>query len=296
MHGIPRKPGASRVTAFRKMKFYGQFDPPVDRFIYERYFVGRQVPGVAIECGAFDGLTESSCKFFEESLGWACVNVEPYPPAFDRLLANRPLSTNINAALSNSTSSVEFTAVIHPSFGADCNNGSIRHTAQHKQTLDDIGCTYRRYQVAATTYRDLVIAQRLEAVELFVLDVEGHEQDVLDGMHSTPPALLPKVFCIEHGHLGVEALKPALHALGYTYDTASFVNSFYVRNDVADAYVPAALSTRDLLSRIADLEGSLLRSQADRALAEENLALLVNSRSWKMTAPLRWIRKILRGT
>jgi len=277
------------------MKFYGQFDPPVDRFIYERYFVGRQVHGVAIECGAFDGLTESSCKFFEESLGWACVNVEPYPPAFDRLLANRPLSTNINAALSNSTSSVEFTAVIHPSFGADCNNGSISHTARHKQNLDDIGCTYRQYQVAAMTYRDLVIAQRLEAIELFVLDVEGHEQDVLEGMRATPTALLPKVFCIEHGHLGVDALKPALHALGYTFDTSSFVNSFYVRNDVAEAYVPAAMSTRGLLSRIADLEGSLLRSQAERARAEENLALLLNSSSWKITAPLRWLRRFLRG-
>ena len=277
------------------MKFYGQFDPPVDRFIYERYFVGRRSPGVAIECGAFDGFTESSCRFFEESLGWACVNVEPYPPAFDKLVANRPLSTNINAALSSSTSCVEFTAVIHPSFGADCNNGSIEHTARHKQDLDDIGCTYRRYEVAATTYRDLVIGQRLEAVDLFVLDVEGHEQDVLKGMHETPPALLPKIFCIEHGHLGVEALKPAMQALGFTFDTTSFVNSFYVRNDVADAYVPSAMSTRGLLSRIADLEGSLLRSQADQALAEENLALLINSRSWKITAPLRWLRRRLRG-
>ena len=85
------------------MKFYGQFDPAVDRFIYERYFVGRPGPGVAVECGAFDGLTESSCKFFEESLGWACVNVEPYPPAFAKLVVNRPLSTNINVALSSWT-------------------------------------------------------------------------------------------------------------------------------------------------------------------------------------------------
>ncbi len=150
--------------------------------------------------------------------------------------------------------------------------------------------------MAATTYRDLVIGQELKAVDLFVLDVEGHEQDVLKGMHQTPLALLPKVFCIEHGHLGVEAFKPAMQLLGYTFDTTSFVNSFYVRNDVADAYVPPAMSTRALLSRIADLEGALVRSQADKALAEENLALLANSHSWKMTAPLRWLRRRLRRT
>lgn len=220
------------------MKFYGQFDPPVDRFIYERYFVDRKAPGVAIECGAFDGLTESSCRFFEESLGWACVNVEPYPPAFHKLVVNRPLSTNINVALSSSMSTVEFTAVIHPTFGEDCNNGSIQHTAQHKETLDTIGCTYRQYQVATTTYHDLVAAQRLESVDLFVLDVEGHEHEVLKGMRHTPPALLPKIFCIEHGHLGIEGLKPAIQALGYTFDTTSFVNSFYLRNDFADGVAP----------------------------------------------------------
>ena len=51
-------------------RFYGQFDPPVDRFLFERFFAGSKRPGVFIECGAFDGETESSCKFFEESLGW----------------------------------------------------------------------------------------------------------------------------------------------------------------------------------------------------------------------------------
>ena len=178
------------------MKFYGQFDPPVDKFIYERYFLDQQTRGVAIECGAFDGLAESSCKFFEESLGWTCMNVEPYPPAFEKLVLNRPQSININAALSSSKSFVEFTAVIHPSFGADCNNGSIQHTAQHKQDLDDIGCTYQQFKVATTTYHDLVIAQRLQAVDLMVLDVEGHEHEVLKGMLQTPRALLPKIFVV----------------------------------------------------------------------------------------------------
>jgi hypothetical protein len=38
-------------------RFYGQFDPPVDRFLFERYFAGSKRPGVFIECGAFDGET-----------------------------------------------------------------------------------------------------------------------------------------------------------------------------------------------------------------------------------------------
>ena len=128
---------------------------------------------------------------------------------------------------------MNFTAVIHPSFGEDCNNGSIQHTAKHRQVLDQIGCTYRQYSVATTTYDELIVAHGLQAVDLFVLDVEGHEPEVLKGMRAAPLALLPKFFCIEHGHLGAETLKPAMQALGYVFDTESFVNSFYVRSDIA---------------------------------------------------------------
>jgi hypothetical protein len=45
---------------------------------------------------------------------------------------------------------------------------------------------------------------------------------------------MPKFFCIEHGHVGVEALKPAVRRSA-TFDTESFVNSFYIHRDVAAA-------------------------------------------------------------
>jgi FkbM family methyltransferase len=54
----------------------------------------------------------------------------------------------------------------------------------HKQMLDEIGCTYKRYQVATTTYHQLVVAHRLQSVDLFVLDVEGYEHEVLKGMRA----------------------------------------------------------------------------------------------------------------
>jgi hypothetical protein len=43
-------------------QYYGQFDPPLDRVLHERYFLGRR-RGVFVECGAFDGHLECSCKF-----------------------------------------------------------------------------------------------------------------------------------------------------------------------------------------------------------------------------------------
>jgi hypothetical protein len=47
------------------MKFYRQFDPSVDQFIYERYFKDKNSPGFFIECGAFDGETAIGLNVFK---------------------------------------------------------------------------------------------------------------------------------------------------------------------------------------------------------------------------------------
>ena len=59
-----------------------------------------------------------------------------------------------------------------------------------------------------------------------MLDVEGHELQVIDGMRQA--ALLPSVLCVEHGHFGVEKLRAALAGLPYRFDSSLHVNSFYV--------------------------------------------------------------------
>jgi hypothetical protein len=76
------------------VQFYGQFETPVDRFIFERYFPDTGIMGTFVECGAFDGLTECSCKFFEETMGWTGHNLEPVLWIFEKLIANRPSSSS----------------------------------------------------------------------------------------------------------------------------------------------------------------------------------------------------------
>jgi hypothetical protein len=210
-------------------------------------------------------------------------------PAFAKLVVNRPKSTNINLALSSTSTSVEFTAVVHPVFGEDCNNGSISHTARHRQDLDNIGCSYRTYRVATTTYSELVSELKLVQSTFWSWMSKGTSPKFSRECSKTPHSLLPKIICVEHGHLGVEAPKSPLEALGYTFDTTSFVNSFYVRNDIAAVLLPIDRGDRALPWQIIDLEAALRDCRAERDLAQANLALLANSRSIKLTAPLRWL-------
>jgi len=50
-----------------KMKFYEQVN--LDKVLYERYFKGVK-NGTFIEAGAYNGLKNCTCRFFEESMGW----------------------------------------------------------------------------------------------------------------------------------------------------------------------------------------------------------------------------------
>jgi FkbM family methyltransferase len=206
------------------MRFYGQWNPPVDQVLFERYFQGVR-GGFFIEAGAFDGLIESSCKFFEESLGWRGANLEPTPWNFRLLERNRPGSLNLQLALSDVRGTASFTQAVHPQRGQHFGNGSLGHTPEHLRILEKEGCRFEQFPVPTLTYRDFVAEQGITRVDLMVLDVEGHEPQVIAGMAGCP--VLPRVLCVEHGHNGVEGTTRMLAPLGYRYDFSSHNNSMY---------------------------------------------------------------------
>lgn len=210
-------------------KFYGQFEPPVDKFIFERYFPDTNTRGCFVECGAFDGTTESSCKFFEETMDWVGFNLEAAPHNYKKLVENRPKSTNLQVGLSNHEGQATFTHVISPTLGADFGNGSILHTQKHIASLIEGGCTFDEVQITVTTWSAFVEKENIRSVDLFVLDVEGHELAVIEGMKGA--RVLPDILCVEVGHLDFDALRQEIQALGYTYDTTSHVNAFFIKNE-----------------------------------------------------------------
>lgn len=207
------------------MRFYGQWNPPVDQFLYENYFKNKK-QGTFIECGAFDGLTECCCKFFEEFMEWKGINIEPVPQTFEKLCINRPNSTNIRGCLSDFAKKAKFSQAVHPSMGNHFGNGSLTHSKDHLNSLKMEGCTFQEYEVECFTYKYIIESNNITELDLFVLDVEGHELQVLDGMVGCK--ILPKVFCIEHGHLK-DKLYEKVKSFGYKLDKTSFNNSFFIK-------------------------------------------------------------------
>jgi len=206
------------------MRFYGQFDPPVDKVLYDTYFTDVR-GGVCIEAGAYDGELESCCKVFEEFMGWTGVNVEASPHNFRLLEARRPNAINVNAALSHVDGTATFNHAVHAEHGADFGNGSLGNTAEHMADLLGQGCTFETYEVETLRYDTLLDRHGIAEVDLFVLDVEGHELSVLRGMEGTER--WPRVFCIEHGHIGADKLRQLLGPVGYVFDGIADANASF---------------------------------------------------------------------
>ena len=68
------------------MSYYSQFSQ--DKYIYETFFKNKKEPGFFLEIGADDGIRFSNCKFFEETLNWKGIAIEPRNDAFNTLIEN----------------------------------------------------------------------------------------------------------------------------------------------------------------------------------------------------------------
>jgi FkbM family methyltransferase len=212
------------------LKYYGQNG--IDEHLLRVFFSGK-TDGVFVEAGAFDGVFESTCKVFED-FGWRGVNIEPVEDVFRLLERQRPLATNLNLALSDANGAVPFTQVlravpIKPELGEHSGLGSLTLAESEKQRLLAEGFRFVTYKVECRRFDVLQLG--LEHIDLFVLDVEGHELQALDGMSGLPAALWPRVFCIEHTFCGIDALSAMLASVspGYVPESVVAQNVIFLR-------------------------------------------------------------------
>lgn len=212
------------------MKFYGQYINSffVDEYLYNRYFQTQKI-GSFIECGAYDGIEFSSCKFFED-IGWFGINIEPHPINFSKLEINRPKSININVALGN-VPGKDFLTVEDSHFGA-CGfigNEGDWIKKEKKEFENRIGAqlNYYKYPIEIKTYSQIITENNVQLLDLFVLDVEGFELKVIENMLTNN--ILPSVICVEYGHVGLQQLKQALNEK-YIFDANDNINAYFHKN------------------------------------------------------------------
>jgi len=217
-----------------KYVFYGQHYPQLDEFLFKRYFPDVSIRGVFIECGANDGYAGSNCKFFEDTLQWTGYNLEPTPETFALLEKKRPNSHNFNLALSSTCGELDF-ALTEPVDNNPAYHGAINRVSGIKfSAAEDEAYRVREIiKVPTLTYKRFIEDNRITFVDLFVLDTEGHEAEVIEGMAGS--AVLPALLCVENGWS--DEIRMKLTELGYVFDIEHFGNHCWIRKDLLGLFI-----------------------------------------------------------
>jgi FkbM family methyltransferase len=208
--------------------YYGQIvdGRRVDEVLYERYFRDKR-NGFFIECGAYDGIFDSSCNFFEKEFAWKGINIEAFPFVYDKLAENRKNSfANLCFALSDKNDVVvDFVSTTDENFNA---LGSIGGNDCLLNCLEGNVAKLTKTSVKTITYKEITNRYNVQSVDLFVLDVEGNELKVLEGMKGC--SVIPKVMCVEYGHVGLDKVKQiVVKQIGMKFDFSDSVNAFFTR-------------------------------------------------------------------
>lgn len=130
--------------------------------------------GFYIECGANDGVEQSNTLFYELYKNWRGLLIEASPSAWAKCRFNRSTQSNI----------IENCALVSADYVGDTVTGDF-----DGNLMSSVGGLRRsnplQIEVPARTLSSLLDQHGIQSVDLFSLDVEGFELNVLKGLDLT---------------------------------------------------------------------------------------------------------------
>jgi FkbM family methyltransferase len=139
--------------------------------------------GTFIEVGAADGLDQSNTLLLERKLGWTGLLVEPVQAQFTHCQKVRPKSIVERFILTSIDDKAHNKEIHSTALGSRVNDKSMRTTLNDEQVDDyqkaNIGAEIE--SVPACTLDSLLERHGIDHVDIFSLDVEGFEENVLNG-------------------------------------------------------------------------------------------------------------------
>jgi FkbM family methyltransferase len=141
--------------------------------------------GYFIEAGANDGIRQSNTYFLEKRRSWTGLLIEPVPRLAVKCSKNRRNSVTAQVVLvppEKSGTNIKIIDLDLMTLVADQEKGLI-DTNKHVQLAENVqGITGTEIIVPGITLSELLDQQGSPKIDLFSLDVEGFEVDVLLGL------------------------------------------------------------------------------------------------------------------
>ena len=140
--------------------------------ILNRIFKDKE-SGFYIDIGAHHPVYDSVTKAFYDR-GWRGINVEPLRDFFELLQRDRPEDVNLNLAVGEQKTTLEFFELQGSGFSTLDSNIAIKLAAERQLALS---C----YEVSVTTLSEICQKYGSIAIDFLKIDVEGWEEQVIAG-------------------------------------------------------------------------------------------------------------------
>lgn len=161
-------------------RFFSQFGQ--DKYLYENFFKEKR-KGVFVDVGAHDGVTLSNTYFFEKSMEWSGICIEPIPEVFKRLKDNRKCIC-IEGCINDKYDTVAFLKV---SGYAEMLSGIIEnynplHVQRIQNEIRECGGNSEVIFVKCYPLSRLLIENNIKHVDYLSIDTEGGELEILQSI------------------------------------------------------------------------------------------------------------------
>lgn len=198
-----------------------------DKTLYETYFKSYKLSGQKyyLEMGAMNGVTYSNTKFYEDTLGWKGILVEPNPLEFNKLINNRPKNYLLSVICSDQKSPLEFSICVNiPAVS------SVK--LSEPSGFNNMYYNYSnmiRTNLIPMSLDSIIEKSGLERIDLCIIDVEGHEISVLNSFSFKIPIVSWLIeFLDEEKDKVVQAF---MERNNYKFMGKCAHNGFFIHND-----------------------------------------------------------------
>jgi len=127
-----------------------------------------------------DGIIQSNTKFFEDTLDWTGILIEPNLEMYEKLKLNRPNNFLFNNLISNKKEELDFLSMesITPVAGI-IETLPKEHYTKFYENDKYTKLKKQIVKIKPTTLIDIINKTNFTHIDLLSLDVEGHELEVL---------------------------------------------------------------------------------------------------------------------
>jgi len=199
-----------------------------DKFINKYIFKNKQ-NGTFIEIGAYDGITFSNSYFFEKSLNWNGICIEPIPAKFELLKKNRNVHLE-NVCIGDKNETLEFLHVNGPSemLSGIIDNYEDSHLQRVDKELSKLGGEKEIIKVKSVLLHNLTDKYNLKEIDYCSIDVEGSEIKILNSIDFDKINI--KLLSIENNY-NLSEIRNIMLNSDYTFLGKLEADDFFVKNN-----------------------------------------------------------------